>query len=98
MFPARRLTRFLVVLALLASLLPSALPAAPKAKPVVAVVYITKTGKCFHRDGCSSLRRSKIKCTRTEAVNRGLRPCKTCRPWAKQHSTEQPDDGRMNSL
>ena len=26
-------------------------------------VYITKTGECYHADGCASLRRSKIETT-----------------------------------
>lgn len=44
------------------------------------VVYITRTGRCYHRDGCSSLRKSKIKTTRGGAQKMGLRPCKLCRP------------------
>ena len=43
-------------------------------------VYITKTGECYHSDGCSSLRRSKIATTLQNAVNKGLRPCSNCHP------------------
>ena len=43
-------------------------------------VYITNTGKKYHRDGCSSLSKSKIPKTRSEAEAMGLEPCKNCRP------------------
>ena len=43
-------------------------------------VYLTKTGECYHRDGCSSLRRSKIAISRSDAISRGYRPCKNCNP------------------
>lgn len=44
------------------------------------VVYITKTGECYHSSGCSSLRRSKIETTLKSAVERGYRPCSKCKP------------------
>lgn len=44
------------------------------------VVYITKTGKCYHNDGCSSLRSSKIETTLQNAVDKGLKPCSKCNP------------------
>jgi len=34
----------------------------------------TKTGKCYHRDGCSYLRSSRVKLTTTS----GLKPCSRC--------------------
>ena len=43
-------------------------------------VYITNTGKKYPRDGCSSLSKSKIPKTRSEAEAMGLEPCKNCRP------------------
>ncbi len=45
-----------------------------------AEVYKTKTGECYHLNGCSSLSRSKIPTTVSEAQNEGLRPCKRCQP------------------
>lgn len=45
-----------------------------------ATVYITKTGECYHRDGCSSLRKSKIPISVSDAQARGYRPCKNCNP------------------
>jgi hypothetical protein len=41
-------------------------------------VYVTKSGKRYHRTGCSSLRRSRIALIRREAVRRGYTPCKGC--------------------
>jgi methylphosphotriester-DNA--protein-cysteine methyltransferase len=49
-------------------------------KPAAAAVYVTKTGACYHRDGCRSLRRSRIPISRAEAVKKGYRPCKACKP------------------
>ncbi len=43
-------------------------------------VYITKTGKKYHRAGCRYLRYSKYKITKSEALERGYAPCKVCRP------------------
>ncbi len=42
-------------------------------------VYITRTGECYHRDGCSYLK-SRIPVSRSEAIARGLRPCSRCSP------------------
>ena len=38
------------------------------------IVIITKTGECYHLDGCRTLR-SRIEVTLQDAVNRGYRPC-----------------------
>lgn len=44
------------------------------------VVYITKTGEKYHKDGCRYLRQSKIKTTKKEAVKKGYGACKVCKP------------------
>ena len=44
------------------------------------IVYITKTGKKYHRDGCSSLRSSKIPIKLEDAIKRGYEPCGRCNP------------------
>lgn len=44
------------------------------------VVYITRRGKSYHKDGCSSLSRSKIPISLEEAKLRGFKPCSRCRP------------------
>jgi hypothetical protein len=43
-------------------------------------VYITKTGKKYHREYCSSLRKSKIEIKLSEAKRRGYTPCSKCKP------------------
>lgn len=43
------------------------------------VVYITRTGECYHNDGCSYLK-SKIEISLSEAVSAGYRPCSRCHP------------------
>jgi micrococcal nuclease len=55
-------------------------------EPVVAnkdenpTVYITRTGKKYHRKGCSALKSSKIPITLKEAYERGYTPCSLCDP------------------
>lgn len=41
-------------------------------------VYVTKTGKKYHNDGCSSLKKSKIAMSLSEAEAEGYTPCKNC--------------------
>ena len=43
-------------------------------------VYVTRTGKKYHLDGCSSLRRSKISISLAEARRRNYEPCGRCNP------------------
>ena len=44
------------------------------------IVYVTRTGSKYHRDGCGSLSKSKIEITLKEAVEEGYEPCKRCKP------------------
>ena len=76
-----------VLLALVAMVVLAAVPMSPavRAQPSrkaeqkkECTVYSTKTGQRYHRDGCSSLRRSRIPMNRTDAIKRGLTPCKRC--------------------
>ena len=43
-------------------------------------VFVTRTGKKYHRDGCQYLRQSKRKIELSKAINKGYAPCKVCRP------------------
>lgn len=43
-------------------------------------VYITKTGKKYHKSSCRYLSRSQIKTTQKEAVKNGYEACEVCRP------------------
>ncbi len=45
-----------------------------------AVVYITKTGKKYHRAGCRYLKHSHVKVSKDEAIAEGYTACKVCRP------------------
>ncbi len=45
-----------------------------------STVYLTKSGTKFHRDGCSSLSKSKIAIAYEDAVERGFEPCGRCKP------------------
>jgi len=55
-----------------------AAPPAPK-DPVKDTVYITKTGKKYHRGTCRYLKKSKIAISRKKVV-KGYKPCKVCKP------------------
>lgn len=57
---------------------PSTTPAPDKtADPAHLVVFITNTGKRYHRESC---RYAKIQSTLKEARARGLTPCQVCKP------------------
>ena len=43
-------------------------------------VYVTKTGKRYHRDGCRYLSHSKIPMSLKDAKANGYTPCLVCRP------------------
>ena len=51
-------------------------------------VYITKTGKKYHKEKCSYLRSSSIPTELSEALNRGLGACSICNP--PQESNQPP--------
>lgn len=42
------------------------------------VVYITKSGKKYHKDGCRFLKSSKIMISLEQAQEDGLTPCSEC--------------------
>lgn len=43
-------------------------------------IYVTKSGKKYHLDGCSSLSNSKIPTTLSDAKAQGYGACKRCNP------------------
>ncbi len=43
-----------------------------------AIVYITKSGKCYHQKGCKHLKKSSISIDITDAINNNYSPCKIC--------------------
>lgn len=48
--------------------------------PGSTIVYITKTGAKYHRDGCPSLKKSQIAISLSVAIKQGYEPCKICKP------------------
>ena len=44
------------------------------------VVYITETGKKYHKGSCHHLKNSKIKTTKSKAQQAGYTACKVCKP------------------
>jgi len=44
------------------------------------IVYITKTGSKYHRNGCRYLSQSKISISLKDAKARGYTPCSVCKP------------------
>lgn len=57
----------------------------PIKKPIVVskAIYVTKTGKKYHLGTCSSLSKSKIAITLTNAKAKGFTPCSKCKPPIK---------------
>lgn len=47
------------------------------------IVYITKSGKCYHLAGCEGLARSKIAINLADAKEKGYKPCSICHPPQK---------------
>lgn len=43
-----------------------------------SIVYVTKTGKKYHKSGCSYLKKSKIEMTLSNATSSGYTPCSRC--------------------
>jgi DNA-entry nuclease len=58
----------------------TAIAAADDAAAATTYVYITNTGKKYHRGDCRYLKKSKIKVTLEDAKRRGYTPCKVCKP------------------
>ena len=63
------------------------------------IVYVTKTGQCYHRDGCRSLRASRIPMSLQEAAAR-YRPCNICKPpvLASAPKSEARPQGRGEAV
>jgi micrococcal nuclease len=67
-------------------------------------VYVTNLGERYHREGCASLRRSKIPISLGDAVRSGYEPCGICKPQVLQSAArgdsgdaEPPDLYRLNN-
>lgn len=79
----RRFIQYLLILGYL--LMPATVawsepPAQRTTQQKETTVYITRTGKKYHRSNCQYLSRSKIATTKSEAVKNKYEPCKVCKP------------------
>lgn len=78
--------RWFAALSLCISILcPAALPVSAQHGTVnqdkqTQTVYITRTGKKYHRDGCQHLAASKIAISLKDAKAKGYTACKACHP------------------
>lgn len=43
-------------------------------------VYITSSGKKYHRSGCQYLKKSCIEIKKSDAISKGYTPCSKCNP------------------
>jgi micrococcal nuclease len=50
-------------------------------------VYVTNSGKKYHREDCGSLGRSKIEVSLEDAIQSGYEPCKVCNPPVRSSRT-----------
>jgi methylphosphotriester-DNA--protein-cysteine methyltransferase len=52
----------------------------PQALAKTTTVYVTRTGKKYHKESCRHLKRSKKAISLKNAKAQGYTPCKVCRP------------------
>ncbi|WP_302805105.1 Ada metal-binding domain-containing protein [Cloacibacillus porcorum] len=71
---------FVLSLMLFTTAIAVASPMHPVSASDNTIVYVTRTGSKYHRDGCGSLSRSKIEITLKDAKAEGYTPCKRCNP------------------
>lgn len=57
-----------------------AAPKEPVPEAGQITVYVTKTGKKYHREGCQHLRKSSRAISLTEALEKKYEPCSRCKP------------------
>lgn len=43
-------------------------------------VYITPSGKCYHRHWCKTIRNTSVEISVKKAKEKGYTPCKICKP------------------
>lgn len=55
-------------------------PTSPPAQKKDVTVYVTRTGKKYHRDGCRYLSKSQIPISLSDAKAEGYGPCSVCNP------------------
>ena len=53
-------------------------------------VYVTKSGKKYHKENCSSLRSSSTAIDLKDAIRRQYTPCSRCKPQTEAGAMTQP--------
>lgn len=81
----RQIARLLILLCLLVSTPAALIPfqqgtPQQQADKKTETVYVTRTGKKYHKDGCRYLASSKIPMSLKDAQAKGYTPCKVCHP------------------
>jgi hypothetical protein len=78
----RRSLAWVLLLTLVASLAEARMPLTTPGADAYGspAVYVTKTGKKYHRATCRHLDQSKRKTTKAQAKKDGLTACKVCNP------------------
>lgn len=64
--------------------------------PDETVVYVTDTGECYHRSGCSYLQSSN-RLSIKEAVQSGYRACSRCNPGVPAGDSESKSESKKGS-
>ncbi len=61
----------------------------PRTEAGTVTVYVTKSGKKYHRQGCIYLRRSSRPISLQEAIRKGYTPCSRCKPPVPRQPTRK---------
>ena len=88
---SHRFTIALVVLCTIAVLIYFGIKGRGSVQAASTIVYITRTGECYHLANCMHLRKSKIPKT-LEYAHERYRPCSRCRPPTDYYPNAPPDD------
>lgn len=80
-----------IIVLLLSLFLVSACQHKPESVPQTAgrlMVYITSSGKKYHLEGCTMLRKTKRKMELNEALKKGYTPCQICHPPSSEDTNK----------
>lgn len=90
---SHKFTLGLVCLCTIAVLIYSGIRARDSVQAASTIVYITRTGECYHLANCMHLRKSKIPKTLEWAIDEAeYRPCSRCKPPTKYYPNVPPED------
>lgn len=61
----------------------------PSEKNKNPMVFINKTGECYHRESCPTLKDGKASIMLDEAIQHGYLPCRTCNPPTREDTVSR---------